>query len=126
MEDSVREGLLDQEVVQGIRTAFESDGPAAFASLITEFLEASEVSIRSIEVAVSEQDWGTAGQVAHRLKGMSSQLGALALRDASRGLEEALNDNPDVCMLNRVSGMKITLQQTVEAYDKLISDLELR
>lgn len=126
MEDSVREVLLDREVVHGIQVAFDTEGPGAFPSLVVEFLANSEASIRSIEAAISEQDWAAARRLAHRLKGMSSQLGALALREASKDLEEALdeNENPSTCLLDRIFVMREILRRTTQAYHTLIGDLE--
>ena len=112
--------LLDREIVRGIQAAFGVDEPQAFASLVDDFLETGEASLASIEEAIADKDWDEARQISHRLKGMSSQLGASALKHLSSELERQLDHNPTRSLLDRVSRMKAVLHQTAEAYDCLI------
>ena len=86
MEDPIHKELLDRETVRDLRGVFKADESDALGSLIGDFLDASCQSIQSIEEAISESDWNEAGQMAHRLKGMSSQLGARALREVAMEL----------------------------------------
>lgn len=123
MDDFVKGDLLDQEIVRGIQRAFDADEPGAFDSLVGEFLDTSERSIQSIEDAVSDEKWSEARRVAHRLKGMSSQLGALALGEASRSLELALSDSPSSIFLeDHVRTMRGILHRSARAYRQFDGD----
>jgi HPt (histidine-containing phosphotransfer) domain-containing protein len=126
MDDLVEGDLLDKEIVRGIQMAFDADESGAFDSLVGEFLDTSESSLQSIEAAVANENWGEAQRVAHRLKGMSFQLGALALGEASRSLEQALSDSPSSNDLkDHIRTMKGILHRTACAYRQFDGDVAL-
>ena len=122
MEDPIHKELLDRETVRDLRGVFKADDSDALGSLIGDFLDASCQSIQSIEEATSESDWNEARQMAHRLKGMSSQLGARALREVAMELEEALRDEATSSTLDHITKLKRIYHQTIRAYDEIIDD----
>jgi len=103
---------------------FDTEEPGAFASLIEEFIMSSRRSLGTMKDAVSKSDWDEARQVAHRLMGMSSQLGAVALRDESRELEAALDNGRIRSPLDRVRELESILQRTAVAYEEIVDDFE--
>ena len=120
MQGAIDGELLDQRMVQDLQTVFDAEEPGSFASLVADFVDTGEESLRLIEAAISSEDRDKARQVAHRLKGMSSQLGACALRDQSRALERELSDRPAPFLIDRVGIMRDILYRTAHAYHELM------
>jgi HPt (histidine-containing phosphotransfer) domain-containing protein len=124
MRGAVNKELLDRRTVKELQVMFDTEDPGTFASLIEEFLISSRRSLLSIKEAVSKSDWDETRRVAHRLMGMSSQLGAVALRDESRELKAALDDGEIRSPLDRVRTLENILQQTADAYEEVVGDFE--
>jgi HPt (histidine-containing phosphotransfer) domain-containing protein len=127
MGDSVDRELLDEHLVKELQTAFDAEEPGSFLVLIADFVNTGEDGLRSIETAASNGDWDEVRQVAHRLKGMSSQLGARALRHQSSLLEQELKEPPTSRRLrDRICAMWDVLERTAKAYHELVAYADQR
>jgi two-component system sensor histidine kinase/response regulator len=64
--------------------------PALYRSLLQQFVADQSEAIVRIEGAIQAQRWEEAIRATHTLKGVSAQIGALALREQAARLEQAL------------------------------------
>ena len=60
--------------------------------LVAVFLENAHETVPILSEAADENDWATARDAAHRLKGGASHVGAVAMTKASRALEQAVRE----------------------------------
>ncbi len=63
-----------------------------YRNLLAKFVADQADAPDRLTQAIAASDWSGAERVAHTLKGVSAQIGAMALRDAAQQLEQALRD----------------------------------
>ena len=78
---------IDHEVLSGLQEVMEDD----YLSLLDTFLKDSEVRLSQLHKATSPEELGYA---AHSFKGSSSNMGAKALAELCRQLEERVKQPP--------------------------------
>jgi signal transduction histidine kinase/HPt (histidine-containing phosphotransfer) domain-containing protein/ActR/RegA family two-component response regulator len=82
-DDSVDLGVLD-----GLRDELESERPDALRDLIEQFLRGTRERLRDVENAIAGTDARALERIAHKLRGSSSNLGALSFARLCGRLEE--------------------------------------
>jgi len=86
--------LVDREELRQNARDFgaESLDDPFVREIATTFYEDAAESIEALGEALTEDDIARAGEVAHRMKGSSATLGAMALTELCRTVEEAADD----------------------------------
>ena len=81
---------LDLDRLEELRGLDDSDddGPSYVNRAIANFLGSAEGHLATMEAAAASGDAATLRAVAHRLAGSALNLGAVALGESARGLEE--------------------------------------
>jgi len=85
--------ILSQDVLDNIVKM--DDNPDFIIKLLEDFLTDAVVFIRDIEQACHHEDYYTVGESAHALMGGAANLGANAMCDACRKLQEQAADGQD-------------------------------
>ena len=79
---------LDQSVLDVIRDMEDEDDPDMLAEIIGLYLDKSAELLQSLQAAVANKDAESLRIAAHTLKSSSANVGARALADLCRELEE--------------------------------------
>jgi len=82
------DGPLDTKVLDTIRELQQPDGPDLLEQVVGLYLEASEELKQTLRTAVSKRDAGAVRAAAHALKSSSANVGAMALAELCRRLED--------------------------------------
>ncbi|MHC2145007.1 Hpt domain-containing protein [Pseudomonas sp. 210_17 TE3656] len=102
---------IDHEVLSGLQEVMEDD----YLTLLDTFLKDSEVRLSQLHKATSPEELGYA---AHSFKGSSSNMGAKALAELCRQLEERVKQPP----LNDIEVLINQIDQEYEAVRALYSE----
>jgi len=89
MKDDNNRETLDRDVLETLRELSGDDEPSLFAELVQIFLDDTPVRLEAIEAAFASADADGIGRAAHALKSSAANLGALALSEMFRDLEQA-------------------------------------
>lgn len=79
---------VDLGVLDGLRDEFEDDRPDALRDLIDQFLRGTRERLRDVESAIAGTDPRALEAIAHKLRGASSNLGALSFARLCGRLED--------------------------------------
>ena len=92
---------------------------ALYTQLFRKFARSQHDALHRVQQAIDNGDRSTAERVAHTLKGVTGNLGATAVQEASHLLEKALEDNdePDV--------IGVEIRRTANALEALLTALTL-
>jgi PAS domain S-box-containing protein len=108
--------LLDRMADFGIET---TDAPFV-QDLLAQFLDDVQDSVAVIQEAVAQGAIAEAGQRAHRLKGSSATVGAMALSDRCRSIEQAANADDAKAVRQHTDTLPDLLAQTIEALSAVL------
>ncbi len=129
-EDDLLTGkkILSKNILDGILAI--DNNPDFLSKLIDDFLEDSIVFLRDIEHACHHEDKHVLGERAHALMGCAANLGAVAVADVCRKLQEIASNNvdKDQCQ-NEVKLLQALMKLTREAmqeYLQKINDLTVK
>ena len=84
----VPDAALDPRVIESLRQLTPPGEPDVLAQILTVFLEEVPKKIRALQVALDAGDAAAAARAAHSLKGSSGNVGASALLDICRRVDE--------------------------------------
>jgi two-component system sensor histidine kinase RpfC len=114
--------ILSQDVLDNIVKM--DDNPDFIIKLLEDFLADAVVFIRDIEQACHHEDYYTVGESAHALMGGAANLGANAMCDACRKLQEQAADgtDKDQC-LRELRLLQASMRQTRIAILEYVSEL---
>lgn len=114
--------VLSRSVLDGI--ARMDDNPDFLIKLLEDFQEDAIVFIRDIEQACTYEDFYSIGESAHALMGGAANLGANAMTDACRKLQEtaATDKDKDKC-LRECRLLQASMRQTRTAIREYINDV---
>jgi two-component system sensor histidine kinase/response regulator len=98
--------LAGLDTQRGLRHALGS--PALYLSILRKFVQDQRDFGPRFEAATAEGDWPTAERLAHTLKGLAAQIGALGLQRHAEVLEAAVRRRGD-------AGLLAPLRAAVEA-----------
>ncbi len=102
---------IDHEVLSGLQEVMEDD----YLTLLDTFLKDSEVRLSQLHKATTPEELGHA---AHSFKGSSSNMGAKALAELCRQLEERVKQPP----LNDIEVLINQIDHEYEAVRALYSE----
>ena len=100
------------DVTTGLRLARGRE--KLYISLLKKYVDAQRDFARRIEAALVERDWETAVRLAHTLKGVSGQIGALTVRPMAELIELALQQRDAPAVIDSLK------DQISEVLDELI------
>jgi two-component system sensor histidine kinase RpfC len=114
--------VLSRSVLDGI--ARMDDKPDFLIKLLEDFQEDAIVFIRDIEQACAHDDFYSLGESAHALMGGAANLGANAITDACRKLQEtaATDKDKDKCQ-REIRLLQASMRQTRTAIQDYINDV---
>ncbi|MEJ2142668.1 MAG: EAL domain-containing protein [Gammaproteobacteria bacterium] len=101
--------LIDFDTLNDLRTAL-GDG---VSELFKEFISDGPAAIHRIDIAVQEMDIPEISKAAHYLKGSAGNIGAIALSDACRKLENLIENNETGKILEQRDEIKKVYSATV-------------
>src|SRR5882724_4394683 len=78
---------IDPEAIENLRALSPDDGDVFLKDIIGIFIEDTPARIAELRQALTEADGVRFTRAAHSIKGSSSNLGAIALRDIAADLE---------------------------------------
>ncbi|MEW6677780.1 MAG: response regulator [Pseudomonadota bacterium] len=81
--------IPDLDVEAGLRRLMGREN--LYYSILRKFVVSERVFPQQMAAAIAAANWQTAERLAHTLKGMSAQIGAIHLEHAARALEKALH-----------------------------------
>jgi len=87
--DPSASGVLDAQVLQGLRELGGDDDPGLLLEVVGMFLEDAPLRMREIEQALQRGDLKLLERAAHSLKSASANVGAMALSGLCRRIEES-------------------------------------
>jgi len=79
---------IDPEAIENLRALSPDDGDVFLKDIIGIFIEDTPARIAELRQALTEADNVRFTRAAHSIKGSSSNLGAIALRDLAADLEQ--------------------------------------
>jgi PAS domain S-box-containing protein len=83
-------GIAGLDAALGLRQAMGR--PELYRKLLARFVVDQADVVPRIEAAIAVQDWRLAQRLAHTLKGVAAQIGAVPLRDRAARLEQAVGE----------------------------------
>ncbi len=94
-------GLIDKNVLEGIRALQQPGAPDVVAKIVGTFLSSSGDLVGELEAAVKSGDTEVIQRSAHTLKSSSANIGAIILAELCKelesiGREQRLDDAPSV------------------------------
>ena len=104
------------DVATGLRLARGRE--KLYISLLKRYVDAQRDFAKHIDAALAERDWETAVRLAHTLKGVSGQIGALTVRPMAELIEQALQHHEGPAVIDSLK------DQISEVLDELIPAIE--
>ncbi|MBK5281453.1 MAG: response regulator [Nitrospiraceae bacterium] len=89
MRSNEAAGVLEQAVIQALKSLNHPGGPDVFRRLITVYLKSSMATMAMLRNAVAQSNATAIFQAAHNLKSCSAMLGGRSLADLMKQLEAA-------------------------------------
>lgn len=87
------DGVLGLDTATGLRRVQRR--VAFYEKLVAQFALQQSTFIADVQRAIDGRDWETAERLAHTLKGLSGQIGAMPLNSKAQVLEAAIRQNDD-------------------------------
>jgi len=112
-EADLREPAIDRDVLG----TFYEDDRAAIAGVLGKFRQTIAASRSEIERAMDAADSAALGDAAHRLRGAALAVGATAVAEAARQLEEAATLPEDVKRRDALPPLRAALDRTEAEID---------
>jgi two-component system sensor histidine kinase/response regulator len=104
------------DITTGLRLARGRE--KLYISLLKKYADAQRDFVKYLDAALAERDWETAVRLAHTLKGVSGQIGALTVRPMAELIEQALQQHEGPAVIDSLKG------QIGEVLDELIPAIE--
>ncbi len=114
---SLEEGLLDMNVINQLKKLGGESDSSFLIQLIDMYLKLSPPLIQSIRQHIEKGELDSAGQVTHKLKGSSLNLGATRMASICKKLELA-------CRENNLTGALETYRLLADAFTQTESELK--
>jgi HPt (histidine-containing phosphotransfer) domain-containing protein len=109
--------VLDPDVLDTLRQLNEPGQPDVLAEVLRLFLDDAPRRIQAIVAAVADRDAGALQRAAHTMKGAAGTIGATALQDACRTLEQMGRQQ-------RVEGASIAIADLQREYGRVQEAIE--
>jgi CheY-like chemotaxis protein len=120
-QDAEHEPILDEEVIAGLRELQEDDGPDILAELIEMYLSDTPPRLGSLKEAIASGDANAVRELAHSVKGSSSNLGAQRMAQLCAQLE-AYGKSGDLSDAGPVAQkLDAEFQKTMSALNALVA-----
>jgi signal transduction histidine kinase/DNA-binding response OmpR family regulator/pSer/pThr/pTyr-binding forkhead associated (FHA) protein len=109
--------ILDHQVLDGLRSLAGAKAKTFLTGIIEQYFEDSPQKLQAIQQAIDNQDATALRQAAHALRSGSANLGAIAVADLCRQLE-------DLARSGRTQGSSTTMELLAQTYPQVKLALE--
>ncbi|MEY2832704.1 MAG: hypothetical protein RLZZ574_1962, partial [Cyanobacteriota bacterium] len=114
---STESPILDHQVLDSLRSLAGAKAKTFLAEIIGQYCEDSPQKLQAIQQAIDNQDATALRQAAHGLRSSSANLGAIAVADLCKQLE-------DLARSGTTQGSSTTMELLAQAYPKVKLTLE--
>jgi HPt (histidine-containing phosphotransfer) domain-containing protein len=112
--------VIDPQAIEGLR-ALDADNSGTFlVEIIGIFLEDTPQRIAELEQSLAASDTTTFARAAHSIKGSSSNLGAVALRNVAENLEQQTRKHGLVGVAGLLATVKVEFARARTELVKLL------
>jgi CheY-like chemotaxis protein/HPt (histidine-containing phosphotransfer) domain-containing protein len=110
-------GILDHQVLDDLRSLAGAKAKTFLAGIMEQYFEDSPKKLQGIQEAINNQDATALRQAAHGLRSSSANLGAIAVADLCKQLE-------DLARSGTTQGSSTTMELLAQTYPKVKLALE--
>jgi signal transduction histidine kinase/CheY-like chemotaxis protein/pSer/pThr/pTyr-binding forkhead associated (FHA) protein/HPt (histidine-containing phosphotransfer) domain-containing protein len=110
-------GILDHQVLDDLRSLAGAQAKTFLAGIMEQYFEDSPKKLQGIQEAINNQDATALRQAAHGLRSSSANLGAIAVADLCKQLE-------DLARSGTTQGSSTTIELLAQTYPKVKLALE--
>jgi len=112
---------IDLEAIENLRALSPDDGDAFLKDIVGIFLDDTPSRIVELKGALAEGDAPKFTRAAHSIKGSSSNLGALAVREAAARLEQVSRNQGLSGLELGIADLEAAFEAAKSALEKIIS-----
>ena len=121
MNDAATPVVLDASTLATLRQLSEPGEPDVLVEVLTLFRADAPARLQAIEAAVAARDARSLQRAAHTMKGASGTIGAVALQQACRVVEELAKDGALDRVDEALAPLPIELARVLTAIEQLLS-----
>ncbi len=119
-EDDLPEHLAGIDITAGLSRV--GGNTKLYLSLLKKFQHNQADTVAEIQDAVSQNDMELAVRLAHTIKGVSGNIGAMELHSAAEKLESQLKDQPEAVYERLFEVVQTQIAQVFNSIDELMSN----
>ena len=112
---------IDPEAIENLRSLSPDDGDVFLKDIIGIFIEDTPARIAELRQALTDADTVRFTRAAHSIKGSSSNLGAIALRDIAADLEQKSRQDGLTNLESLVAALETTYLAAKVTLEKIVA-----